>query len=95
MRDVRTYLLTAPRWAASMYSGLFFGICVAVVVLSMPGSTSWLAAAVSGAVIGGLFGALMTLTTGGQRRDLRAAAGDLPLTQLPDAYRAAVGGRFQ
>jgi uncharacterized membrane protein YraQ (UPF0718 family) len=92
MPDMRTYLLTAPRWAVGLYSGLFFGIGIAVVTRSFDQPTSWLVAAVTGVVTGVLIGAVMAFTIGVQRRDLRAAAGDLPAAQLLDAYRAAVRG---
>jgi len=89
---MRTYLLTAPRWAVGLSSGLVFGFGIAAVTRFPSPPTTWLATLVAGVATGVLFGVVLAFTLDMQRRDLRAAAGDLPAGQLPDAYRAAVWG---
>ncbi|MFI7066066.1 hypothetical protein ACIBL3_34075 [Kribbella sp. NPDC050124] len=89
---MRTYLLTMSKRSAGVGTGLVFGVCVAFIAASYAGSISWPAMAISGAVGGGLFGAMTALMVHRGRRGMQAAAGDLPAAHLPDAYRAAVGG---
>jgi hypothetical protein len=94
MLDVRTYLLTASRWVVGLSSGLVFGIGMAAMTRFTDPPASWRAAAVTGVVTGALLGTALAFGLDKQRRDLRAAAGDLPPGQLAEAYRAAVWGRL-
>jgi membrane associated rhomboid family serine protease len=92
MLGMRTYLLTAPRWVVGLFGGLVFGIGIAAIARFTSPPASWLAATVTGVITGALFGAVLAFTLDKQRRDLRAAAGDLPPGQLSEAYRAAAWG---
>jgi hypothetical protein len=88
---VRTYLLTSPRWALGLFGGLAFAVLSAVFVRAT-GSTSWPAAVLRSLLTGAFFGVIVSFTLNRQRRQLRAAAGDLPADQLTTAYRAAARG---
>ncbi|MFI7067948.1 hypothetical protein ACIBL3_43620 [Kribbella sp. NPDC050124] len=89
---MRTYLLTTPRWVVGLFSGLVFGLGMAALIRFSSPPASWREAAVIGGVAGVLFGSAMAFGLDRQRRELRAAAGDLPPRQLLEAYRAAFRG---
>jgi hypothetical protein len=92
MHDMRTYLLTARLWAVGMLSGLIFGAGFAAE--GWFAGASWQAAALTGVIGGALVGGTLAYASGRQRRDLRAAAGNLSLAQLMEVDRAAARGRI-
>ncbi|WP_041289369.1 hypothetical protein [Kribbella flavida] len=88
---MRIYLLTSPRWILGVIIGLASGILIGLVArFDIP--LTWPEALVCGAVIGSLLGVTLVFSVDRQRRQLRAAAGDLPPQMLAAAHRAAGGG---
>jgi hypothetical protein len=94
MRDMRMYLLTAPRWVVGLGSGLLIATVVAVVFRFDNSTRSWTASVLTGVVFGVLLGGGLVLSLTMQRGELREAAGELAPAQLSAAYRAAVWGEI-
>jgi hypothetical protein len=89
--QMRIDLADAPRWVAGVVTGIPFGAAMGVYT-KIDGPTSWTAAIVGGLITGVAFGTGMALWLDRQRRELRAAAGDLPAGKLMAARRAAHRG---
>ena len=89
--QMRTYLADAPRWVLGVVAGVPFGAGMGVYT-KLSWSMSWPAAIVGGLITGVAFGATMAFSLDKQRREVHAAAGDLPANKLRAGHRAAERG---
>ena len=89
--QMRTYLADAPRWVLGVVTGVPFGAATGVYT-TIDEPTSWTEAIVAGLIVGVIFGAAMAYSLDQRRREVRAAAGELPANKVKVARRAAHRG---
>jgi hypothetical protein len=87
--QMRTDLADAPRWVLGTVTGIPFGAATGVYT-TIDEPTSWTEAIVAGLIAGVIFGATMAYSLDQRRREVRAAAGDLPANKFRS--RAAARG---
>lgn len=88
--QMRGYLSDAPKWVVAVIAGTFFGTFMGIFIKS--DGSRWTETIISALVLGVAFGIPAGFWFDKQRRQMRAAEGDLPTDQLKSAHRAAERG---
>jgi len=87
---MRGYISGAPKWVVAVIAGAFFGTGMGIFV-KRDGS-SWTETIISALVLGVVFGIPAAFWFDRERRQMRAAEGDLPTDKLKSAHHAADRG---
>jgi Flp pilus assembly protein TadB len=87
---MRDYMSGSPKWVVAVIAGAFYGTGMGIFVKS--DGSSWTATIISAVVLGVGFGIPSAFWFDKQRRQMRAAEGDLPTDKLKSAHHAAERG---
>jgi len=87
---MRGYMSGAPKWVVAVIAGTFFGTGMGISIKS--DDSSWTETIISALVLGVAFGIPAAFWFDKQRRQTRAAQGDLPTDKLKSAHHAAERG---